>query len=349
MTLKIARSPLDASQSQVILEHYNCLTSSRIPLREFLHWLQNGPEGPAWHAILEGEDGSIVGHSSVIPLRARFNGKRIVAGKSEYSFILEEYQSAKFRGFENVSGPRNAFMIQKLFEHCKERGIGPLLVSTVPASRRSLYSVRMTAVDIPVCECLLVLRPRRAIRNTPNIQQWQQVVLWLAGLFQAGAWSVASLFSGKPETSAVLPTARVAFRADPHHLSFFGDSDSLQWRFGDDGYEAAAVANSEGLLILKKGSPDRYLRVCQWQIDEKQPEFSLAAKLVNLAKRQDAVGVRWAVYGNESEAAKLVARLRKFGFLCALRTRRLLVYSDNQDFLYADRWKLTDAMFSFDP
>jgi hypothetical protein len=96
--LRLVRGPLSARKNYTILAQYNELSLSRIAIGEFLHWIQNSPAGPAWHALVETDDGEIVGHTCLIPFHGRCDGKRIVAAKSEYGFIREEYRSARIRG-----------------------------------------------------------------------------------------------------------------------------------------------------------------------------------------------------------------------------------------------------------
>jgi hypothetical protein len=349
MNLTVERGPLDRPKNEVILAHYNRLSSSRIPIEEYLHWVENSPSGPAWHAILENEEHQVVGHSALIPFPGRYNGKDIVAGKAEYAFILEEYQAAKIRGLENKGSPRNALMIHRLFEHAKASGLGPLLISTNPTRRRSLWSIGAATLEIPVCECLLVLRPWKARGSTPNLKTWQRGALWLGGLLQAAAWSLGSPLATGPQMSAVRPAAENAPSNPPHTLRFFEDRDSLLWRYGSRQYAQLVLRGSDECVIFKKGSEDRYLRVCEWRLGGEQPTFSTVAKLVRLAKRQNALGIRWAVYGNACGAMELRRRLKALGFLCALRNRRLLVDSPDQEVLEASKWQLSDGMFSFDP
>src|SRR5262249_36836732 len=153
-------------------------------MTEFLHWVQGGPAGPAWHAILESDAGEIVGHCAVIPMRGRYGEKSLVAGKAEYAFILPEYQAAKIRGFESLGKPRNVILIRELFQRCTDEGIGPLFISTSAIRRRSLSSLGLKGTVFPVSEFLFVLRPLRAARKTPNLQRWQRVSLGLAGALQ---------------------------------------------------------------------------------------------------------------------------------------------------------------------
>lgn len=350
MSLRVVRGPLEAWKSEIILRHYNRLVSANIPVDEYLHWVKDGPEGPAWHVLLANDASEIVGHSSVIPLRCRFGGRPVLAGKSEYSFILEEYRSAKIRGFESLGKPRNAIMVHQLFLRCQAEGLGPLLISTSSARQRSLGFVGCAAASFPVCECLLILRPWNSARMTPNLQHWQRVSLGLTGVLQRSAWSLAHMFQRASNEIHHVPVGEGIASEQNHALSFFEDSASAKWRYLEGKYEQLVIEGKKGeYLILKAGVQDRYLRVCQWRFGSEQPTLKLIAKLVELANKEGALGVRWAVYGTDAAARKLARRLGKFGFLCARRTRTLLIFSKEQKFHSIDVWNLTDALFSFDP
>ena len=351
MNLRIVRGPLDVWKSKIILRHYNRLAGANIPLHEYLRWVQDGPEGPAWHVLLEDDASRIVGHSSVIPLRCRFGEGGILAGKSEYSFILEEYRSAKIRGFENLGKPRNAIMVHQLFLRCQAEGLGPLLISTSSARQRTLGLVGCAAVSFPVSECLLILRPWNAAKATPNLERWQRVSLGLAGVLQRGAWSLANMFQQDLRQIHPVPVGQgITTAQNAAALCFFADSASAKWRYPEGQYEELAIEGKKGAyVILKIGTGDRFLRVCQWRLGPEQPTSQLIAKFIELAEKQGALGVRWAVYGDDESARNLARRLRKFSFLCAHRTRTLLVFSKEREFLLPGAWNLTDALFSFDP
>lgn len=350
MSLAIVRGPLEAWKYEAILEQYNRLTMSRIPMEEFLHWVRDGVEGPAWHAVLENEKSEVVGHSAIIPFRGSCKGKRIVAGKAEYAFIREEYRSAKIRGLEHVGKPRNAVMIQQLFLRWEEEGHGPLLTSTSAVGRRLLSGVGCSVVKFPVMECLLILRPWDAARMTPNIEKWQRATLSAAGILQKTAWTMGGLLGHKPGRIREAPMGQPVRVEDNEQISFFEDAQSLGWRYLEGQYERLELdAKRDPYVVVKKGSAERYLRVCQWQLDEGEPSFQLIAKLVQMAREENALGVRWAVYGSGKVSTALSRRLRGLGFLCAQRERAVLIYSKEQDFHSVDKWKLTDAMFSFDP
>ena len=95
LDLRIARSPLSEPENQQILSEYNRLTKARIPLAEFEHWIQKSPAGPAWHAILQTAEGRIVGHTSLIPLKTSYSAANLIPAKSEFSFVHENFRSAK--------------------------------------------------------------------------------------------------------------------------------------------------------------------------------------------------------------------------------------------------------------
>jgi len=350
MNLRVIRGPLEIGKSEVVLGHYNRLASANIPLADYLRWVQEGPDGPAWHVLLENDASEIVGHSSVFPLRCRLEGKQILAGKSEYSFILEEYRSAKIRGFENLPKLRNAIMVQQLFQRCQAEGIGPLLISTSSARQRTLGLVGCGAVTFRVTECLLVLRPWRAIKRTPNLRRWQRASLGIAGALQTGARLLAKGLSQASREIRSIAIGEGVSPGNDKRLRFFDDSVALKWRYPEEQHEQLAFEGKKGeYVIVKSGAPDRYLRVCQWRLGSDQPTGQLVARLIETAEKQRALGIRWAVYGDDEAARNLSRRIRKFGFLCARRARTLLIFSKEPELLSADRWDIADGLFSFDP
>jgi hypothetical protein len=349
LTLRIVQGPLEPHENGVILSDYNRLTSSQIPMPEFLHWIQNSPEGPACHAILETDSHEIVGHQCLIPLRATCEGRRFIAAKSEYAFLREEFQANRIRGFEEWKGPKHIVAAHQLFQHCRAAGWGPFLIVNPDAARqrRGFYGFRAT--DFILSECLLVLRPWLAVRETPNLVRWQRVLLGLAGSVQQIGWSPINFL---PAGNGRIRSVRVSGGALPNDdsgLSFFEDEESLRWRYLEGQYQRLAMdAKGEDYMIVKKGARDSYLRVCQWKLSaDRQVTFSLIASLVQMAQKQKALGIRWAIYGEDAAKATLVRRLRRFGFLCASRIRTLMINANEKEFLVAGRWNLNDAMFSF--
>jgi hypothetical protein len=350
MTLRIVRGPLKPNENESILSQYNQLAAVRIPMQEFLHWVQDSPEGPAWHAILETDEGEIVGHTSLIPLRGTYHRRRLIAAKSEYSFIREEFRASQIQGFERSGQLKNLLYIDQLFQCCRSEGWGPLFISTSNAFHRVFRSIACYPVEITVWECLLVLRPLHAGRKTPNLMNWQRASLGLAGVFQRGAWSCLAPLSRQPTEIRAVRMSDCLPSNEQLGLSFFGDSDARLWRYLEGQYEGIVWdAKGGGHLVTKIGSGDRYLRVCQWHLNGGLPSLPLVKTLVGMAEKQRALGIRWAVYGNTDAAGKLARALRNFGFLCAQRTRTLLVNSAEKEFLLPETWNLNDGMFSFDP
>jgi hypothetical protein len=350
LTLRVVRGPLQPHENEAILGEYNRLTSSRIPLPEFLHWIQDGPAGAACHAMLETGEGKIVAHTSLIPMRASLRGELTVAAKSEYSFILEECRSTKIRGMEQLTRLKNLTLIEELFRHCRALGWEPLFISTNPAVHRLYRSVGCYPVEFPVWECLLVLRPWSAARETPNLSKRQRYALLLAGNLQSLAWLPAAPFAGSSAGTEFVSIDGGHAGGETEALSFFADRESLQWRFPGGQYQRLdSGAPGHEQVIVKKGSADRYLRVCQWRLETAGPPLAMVARLVRMAREEKALGVRWAMYGDGEAARKFTRRMRSLGFLCARRVRTLLVSSENKEFLDAKNWQLNDAMFSFDP
>jgi len=316
-------------------------------MQEFLHWIHNSPEGPAWHAILESDFHGIVGHQCFFPFRANYRGRRIVAAKSEYTFLREDFQTTRIRGFEGIRRPTHLVAFHQLFQRCQTEGWGPFLISTTPAlRRRGFYGFIST--NFPLWECLLVLRPIDAALETPSLLRWQRSCMLVGGAVQKAVWSPAALLVS---SATDLRPMRMDDSALPKRnglLSFFEDLDSLLWRYPRGDYQRLGLDPQRfDYLIYKKGSANQYMRVCQWLLDSKALSFSRIAGLVQIAQRDGAMGVRWAIYGHDNAAKALVERLRCSGFLCVRRVRTLLVKSHEREFLAPENWNLTDAMFSF--
>src|SRR5271154_3809705 len=129
LNLRIVQGPLAPSEEEVILREFNRLTKSAIPMDDFRRWIRDSPSGPAWHALLESDQGGIVGHFSLIPLQARRREKTICAARTEYFFVHEKFRSEKVRGFENSVLPCGLLLLDRLYRTCREQGWNPSLAS----------------------------------------------------------------------------------------------------------------------------------------------------------------------------------------------------------------------------
>jgi hypothetical protein len=77
--------------------------------------------------------------------------------------------------------------------------------------------------------------------------------------------------------------------------------------------------------------------------------FSLIVALLREARAQNAMGLRWAVYDDGEISSKLVKQMRRAGFLCARRTRTVMIHKKDPAFLDPKLWNINDSLFSFDP
>jgi hypothetical protein len=350
LNFRIVRGPLTDPENEAILREYNRLTSSNIPLNELVHWVRNGPAGPAWHAILETDEGKIVGHTSLFPLRTGFGGGELVPAKSEYSFLHEDYRGVKIRGFENAGKPAFIIILDRLFKHCVEQGWGPIFASTRERNQAFTRRVGLRPLEFPLCECLLALRPVSASQHTPNLTASQRAGLMGIGFLQALPWSLIGGMIPRPKGIRLVSVGDAPLQREGERISFFEDLDSLKWRYFDDQYVRFAFDSTpQDYLIAKRGSESRYLRVCQWRLSSTASIFQLLSAMVNLARRERAIGVRWAVYADDALSKRVVTQMRNAGFLCKKRVRTVMVHNTKPDFLAASKWNMNDSLFSFDP
>jgi hypothetical protein len=349
LNLRIVRGPLRNGEDEAILKEYNRLTFSRIPLTEFVHWVRNGPAGPAWHAILETDEQRIVGHTSLIPLRTAYGSPGFVAAKSEYSFTHEDFRSTPIREFEAVKRPKFLILVDQLFRSCQKEGWGPFFVSTAQANHPLSRRVGCRAANFPLWECLLVLRPLNAARETPHLSARQRAMLFAAGAAQQISWSIAT-----PFLAGVNGVRQVALdgavEPESHRLAFFEDPDSLRWRYQEEQYvRFGSDSAAADYLVAKRGSADRYLRVCQWSLGSTSSIKRLVLAMLRPARADKAMGIRWAVYDDGETAARLVGKLRNMGFLCVRRMRTVMIHSKEEQYATPVMWKMNDSLFSFDP
>jgi hypothetical protein len=350
LNLRIARSPLTRKENEEILRDYNRLTSSRIPINEFERWVNEGPAGPAWHAILQTDEERIVGHTSLIPLLTPYRSDSFTPAKSEYSFVHEDFRSTPIRGFESVKRAKFLILVDKLFQHGISEGWGPYFVSTATANYPLSRRVGCKPVELPLWECLFVLRPVQAARHTSNLSAKQRALLFTAGASQRVAGSIASFCFFRGNTihtasiDAELPLPKQG------QLALFADPLSLRWRYPQEQYARFCFDHSpKNYVIAKRGCEDRYLRICQWGLEERQISGNLVLALLQQAREDKAIGIRWAVYDNDEHSARIVRTLRSLGFLCARRVRTMMVHSQSPEFLNPGVWKANDSLFSFDP
>jgi len=348
LNLRIVRGPLLDAEEKVILEEYNRLTGAQISLDQFKHWVRDSPEGPSWHAILETDDSKIVGHFSIIPLRAEHEGEKLIAAKSEYFFVNELYRREKVRGFEKSYLTCAILLPSKLFESCHSLGWGPFLTSVSEEIQPFYKALGCRPANFELSECLLILRPLEAARRTPNLTKWQRMALFLVGAAQRLIWPVANMFLRESPVVRFTSASSVCLHPQKDRIAFFQDSTSVTWRYPDEEYVTLTSAtDSNQYLIAKHGSNDRYLRVCQWHIEGKKNRFAFLLALINQAKQQKALGVRWSLY-SDAEQSDMLSSLRKLGFLCVHRDRKLFLYTNKDIFLKPEAWSITDSFFCLD-
>lgn len=349
VNLRLAKGPLPRDQNEQILKEYNRLTKARIPIHEFEHWVQRGPAGPAWHAILETDEGLIVGHTSLIPLRAACGPPGLIPAKSEYSFVKEEFRSTKIRGFEK-GRIKFLVLVDALFKHCQAEGWGPYFVSTREANHTLSRRVGCKTAEFALWECMLIRKAWSAACETPNLNSRQRGALLAVGFAQKAPWTLGRALANGAGKIHEVPIGAGPVEATTDRLSLFEDLESLCWRYFEDQYIRFAFDASPGeYLIAKRGSRDRYLRVVQWRLKSLQFVRPLIGCLLREAEKDNSLGVRWAVYGYDAISNGIVRIMRRRGFLCARRIRTLMLHSKSPEFLDAANWNVNDSLVSFDP
>jgi hypothetical protein len=350
LNFRLVRGPLNRIANEAILLEYNRLTKARIPIEEFEHWVQRSPAGPAWHALLETDEGRIVGHTCLFPFRVSSTDEKLVPAKSEFSIVHEDFRKIKIRGFENVNRPTFIIILDQLFKHCTNMGWGPIFASTNEKNQVFTRRVGLRPLQFPLWECLLTLRPGRASAELPNINSRQRAAVFATGVGQRVGWSIANLVLPRAKTIRAVPVSAEPISPEGTQLSLFEDRCSLKWRYLEGQYVRFAFdSKSSNYVIAKCGSADRYVRVCQWRLETAKMASDLVPDLVRLAFQEKALGVRWAIYETDPISSQLLASMKKAGFVCASRTRIMMVHEGMPRFNSPAVWNMNDSFFSFDP
>lgn len=350
LNLRIVRGPLEPGENEQILREYNRLTESAIPMDEFVRWVQHNPAGPAWHAILQTDEGRVVGHTSLLPLLTSYPDPAIIPARSEYSFTHEDFRSAPIRGYENVKRAKFMILVDELFKHGVREGWGPYYVSTRGANHPLSRRVGCKPVDFPLWECLLTLRPGDAARETPNLKPVQRAALFGIGSAQSIAWSIAGAVLPKSNGVRTESIGESAVAPTRGRLAFFEDVESLKWRYPEEQFLRYEFADAPGdYAIVKRGNPQRFLRVVQCSLQNEKSAGKLIRMLEREARAEKALGVRWPIFEDGPESAKLAGVLKRHGFLCASRVRTIMIHTKDEKFLDRNLWRFDDSHFSFDP
>jgi hypothetical protein len=253
------------------------------------------------------------------------------------------------RGFEKSLLSGAILLLDQLYRHCHALGWEPLLASAADAIQPFHRLVGCKPADLRLFECLLVLRPWPAARFTPNLTPSRRTAIFLTGLAQKAAWyALPPLLTAREEPKAV-PITRLTITKNGNRLAFFHDAKALAWRYPESEYTAYSHGSDPNFrLIVKHGSAERYLRVCDCQVDPRQDILAALLPLIRLAKSQKALGIRWSLYADAAQSPPLLRNLRRLGFVCAPRNRRLLIYAKDKTFLSFGALDVSDSFFSFD-
>ena len=352
LNLRIVQGPLEDRLNEAILSGYNSFYRFPMSPENYRRWTQENPEGPACHALLQTDGGELAGHFCLIPFRMKYGDAEVIAAKTEYYFIKRDYRTERIHGFEGSPWPAAVVLLAQLYRHCRTLNWDPCIASC-PRGVDVLHRMAgCRPVTFPLFECLLVLRPLRSASATPNLTAKQRVLLFLTGTAQRTAWSLAMPFVPRANgICSVRVSDLIKPLREPSVLRFTEDKDFLAWRYPESQYfrMGSSQACDDDFVIVKNGSDSRYLRVCQYRLDsESLPLSSVLMNLIATARAQDALGVRWAVYGEGEMPARLIGAMRKLGFLCARRERTLMVYASDKELLQPSGWKMSDSFVSFD-
>jgi hypothetical protein len=356
LDLQLVRGPLASNPDyRTIIADFSRL-SEQSPITERLmrRWCNDSPAGPALHAFLKTDEGKLVGHACVFPFPMEVAGRTVTGGKGEYLYVHNDFRREAVRGME-CRLPPSILMLRQLFSHASEQlRWDPILISPLPVAEAVLQSAGCRPAVFPYFHCLLIRRPWNACRFGPNRSLAKRVALLLVGLFQTSIWAVLRrLFLPLRRNIQPLPIhERFPSNSKLQKARFSSDPDYLAWRYPAEGFHRFGFANRpHASVIIQKGSPERFLRVCQTNLDGLDfPVVSLIAGLMEQARSCQAIGVRWAIYDHGYPPMAVVNKLRHLGFACMRRQRKIMIYTRHPELADPSYWSFDgsfdDSLFT---
>ena len=354
LNLQLVRGPLPSEADyRTIHAEYTRLTQARVSERLMHRWCKDSPSGPALHALLRTDEGKIVGHMCIIPFPIQVGRRRVTGGKTEYLFVHEDYRRERVRGMEPSRVHAGILMLQQIYRHAsQELGWDPILASTIAGVDRMQQAVGCRPLDLAVFECLLIRRPWNAYRFTPNLSPIRRLALLFLGLPQTCLWALLRVLLVRVgrHIRPVAMDASIPSLGGLDKAHFSSAPDYLSWRYPPEGFQRLGFADRPDYYVtVQNGSPRNYLRICQSNLNSLDfPVLSLIVELMGQARSCHAIGVRWALYDNGSPPTALVHKLRRLGFLCVRRQRKILVYTRDKALADPTGWSFDDSLVSFE-
>jgi hypothetical protein len=352
LRLRIIRGRLALSERTRILSEYNRLTGNRVAVQQFRRWTEESASGPALHAFLETTDGRIACHCALIPFPLGGPDGALTVAKEHYLFLSEQYRSQPVDDFRASKKSPAEFLLEELRARASQQGWNTILACPPPQLEPMHDAVGYRAVDFTVRNCFFLLNPARGWQTMRHLPLSTRTLFSAAG---AGSWAYAACVSPFRHRHGLVQRSRITDIVESpngrasHRLSLSEDPAFLCWRYPESSYARLAVGNNGGgYVIVARGLPFSFTRVCQFRTPSLLSIHALAEELIRDARATHALGVRWSVYGDGPEQDRLVAELRKHMFFSIRRERRILVSSSDPQLLSPANWNLSDSLFTFD-
>ena len=206
-------------------------------------------------------------------------------------------------------------------------------------------------VAFPLHECLFILRPLKASRETPNLTPLRRALLFAVGTVQAClALGLRLRLLLRQDALEEVPALEPRATYPKALAAFSREAPFIRWRYPAGPYLRLAPRDRPHWhLIARRGGPNDYLRICTTNLDSAAfPAGAYLASLLGQARREGALGVRWSIYDQGEPPAEVVAKLRRLGCLCVARSRTILIHTRQKDLLKPEAWQMEDSLVAFE-
>ncbi len=302
--------PLDDSGLESVGSLYGRVDPKYLQLAYLRHLFIENPYGWALHAFARDGD-EVIGHCSVIPVRARVGGRTADSGKVEAYVVDERYRRSRERGGER---PVALDLLWAVSDAAAERGIDPLHAYVTPhvgaIFERAGYRAQTTSARPYV---LATSSPRRDVLRRALVVG-QSVPLTVVGAVGRG-------IAGTGPMQSEAATGADSKLVEPSNMDrswTIAGNDSWDWFLASGSIRALELPGRRGIraLVLTEAEAEQ-VQLLAWRPSRPglASAVALLAALAEFAKEGSARTVRIQPWPSKEGDGALVRACRLMGFI----------------------------------
>jgi hypothetical protein len=357
--LEVLRGPLPEPWRSEAIAGWGRYDPRLLDADEWRLEFEEGPEGPAVHALVLTPDGHVAGHHAAIPLRLRAESDTFVVGKGEALYVDAERRERGARVDVDGRPLRLAEALTSgLYARYQDFGLETYFGFATPEAEVRHVAAGCKVVVLPYRRFLLFHDPSAALaRSASPFARGIRgaAVKAFLGMHARTARARMRLAQRRrspdeaAEVESFLPELDDAFRAglEPSALSLDPSAEQLNWRFPSSLYRLFVLGSPPWgyAVALRADKSSARARVVDWLLPLDRVDDAVGGVVALLAESSatdGAAALEWIVPSNSEAGGALAEALGRTPLLADRRRSafRMVVHGDDR-FTRPERWALT--------